>query len=79
MLHFPPWDSSRLLVCYRACFFVPETVESICVAICLRSNHKMTGLHLGTRLDDLLEDETFAVSIAMQTLCSCCAFKHYIF
>ena len=43
---FPPWDSSRLLVCYRAHFSVPETVESICVAICLRSNHKMTGLLL---------------------------------
>ena len=28
----------------RAHFSVPETVESICVAICLRSNHKMTGL-----------------------------------
>ena len=28
-------------------FFVPETVESICVSICLRSNHKMTGLYRG--------------------------------
>ena len=25
-------------------FFVPETVESICVAICLMSNNKMTEL-----------------------------------
>ena len=35
-LYFPPWDSLRLLVCYRAHFSVPDTIESNCVAICLR-------------------------------------------
>ena len=25
--HFPPRDFARLLVCYRAHFFVPETVK----------------------------------------------------
>ena len=44
-LHFP---HGIHLVCYRAHFSVPETVESICVVICLRSNHKMTGLYLIT-------------------------------
>ncbi len=41
---FPPWDSLGLLVCYRVHFSVLETVGIVCVAICLRSNHKMTGL-----------------------------------
>ena len=26
---FPPWDSLRLLVCYRARFSVSEAVESV--------------------------------------------------
>ncbi len=42
---FPPWDSLGLLVCYRVHFSVLETVGIVCVAICLRSNHKMTGLN----------------------------------
>ena len=37
-------DSLGLFVCYRAYFSVQETAERVCVAICLRSNHKMTGL-----------------------------------
>ncbi len=31
-------------MCYKACFSILETVEKVCVAICLRSNHKMIGL-----------------------------------
>ena len=42
--HFPLWDFPGLLICYRAHFSVPEAVETICVAISLRSNDKMTGL-----------------------------------
>ena len=41
--HFPLMG---LLIRYRAHFAVLETVEAICVAISLRSNHKMTGLVL---------------------------------
>ena len=33
-LTFPPRDSLGLLVCYRAHFSVPETVERVYVAIC---------------------------------------------
>ncbi len=43
---FPPWDSLGLLVCYIVHFSVLETVGIVCVAICLRSNHKMTGLQV---------------------------------
>ena len=43
---FPLWYFPGLLICYRAHFSVLETVETICVAISLRSNHKMTGLKL---------------------------------
>ena len=42
----PPRDSLGLLVCYRGHFSVLETVDRVCVAICLRSNHKMTGLYV---------------------------------
>ena len=35
-LYFPPWDSLRFLVYYRGHFSVPETVDRVCVAICLR-------------------------------------------
>ena len=41
---FPLWDFPGLLICYRAHFSMLETVETICVVISLRSNHKMTGL-----------------------------------
>jgi len=34
--HFPLWDFPGLLICYRAHFSVPETVETICVAVSLR-------------------------------------------
>ena len=37
-------DSLGLLVCCRAHFSVLETVDIVSVAICLRSNHKLTGL-----------------------------------
>ena len=41
---FSPRNSLGLLVCYRAHFSLLETSKIVCVAICLRSNHKMTGL-----------------------------------
>ena len=42
--HFPHWDFPELLICYRAHFYVLETVEIVCVAISFGSNYKMTGL-----------------------------------
>ena len=39
---FPPKDFLGLLVCYKACFSILETIEKVCVAICL--NYKMIGL-----------------------------------
>ena len=47
---FPLWDFLGLFICYRAHFSVLETVETICVAISLRSNHKMTGLYVSAIL-----------------------------
>ena len=50
--YFPQWDFPGLLICYRAHFSVPETVETICIAISLRLTpffHKMIGL-LGQHL-----------------------------
>jgi len=44
--HFPLHDFLGLLICYRAHFYVPEGVETICAAISLRLilfSHKMTG------------------------------------
>ena len=44
---FSLWDFPGLLICYRAHFSVPETVETSCVTISLRLTpffHKMTGL-----------------------------------
>ena len=43
---FPLRDFPGLLICYRAHFSVLETVETICVAISYRLNHKMTGLEV---------------------------------
>ena len=43
-LHFPPRNSLGLLVYCRAHFSVLETFKIVCVAICLRLNHKMTRL-----------------------------------